>query len=104
MRNTLTVSRQHRNTYSLDTLRVIHDEYGGNTPVVVEPSADWCPVLGGERPMNPPRPEQPPMTPPKPDERPSSPPPHKAPPEQTPASPPPETPQVPDPPSPDNAR
>jgi hypothetical protein len=89
-----------RDTFSLDTLQAIHDGYLANRPVstgldAARPVA-WR-LTDGERPIDPPQPQQPPLTPPQPGERPPSPPPHKAPPEQPAPAPPPATPEKPEP-------
>lgn len=88
-------------TFSLATLQALHDEYGyGGDPQWLAGTYLDGHLADGERPLEPPSPQQPPLKPPKPGERPPSPPPHKAPPEQPPPTPPPGTPDKPEPPKP----
>jgi hypothetical protein len=85
----------------LPKLQTRHGEYGyGGDPQWRSGTYLDSHLADGERPIDPPGPQQPPLKPPKPGERPPSPPPHKAPPEQPPSTPPPGTPDKPEPPKP----
>ncbi len=79
-----------KDTFDLETLEALEEAESGWHPAFMDTAVGT--TTAGEKPMQPPKPENPPIEPPKPAEPPQTPPPHKAPPAQPTTTPPPEVP------------